>query len=139
MATRDWITKDLVWKLLSLILAVAIWLTIYKSQEPEKTAARGVEEEKSLGNLPVLVVSSAADVRNFRVNPATVSVTVSGRHDVLSVLQQNQIHVVVDLTDIESARDLRKRVDVSTPPGVTLVGVDPPEVDVVIPPPQKKP
>jgi hypothetical protein len=46
---------------------------------------------------------------------------------------------MVDLTDIQSAGDLRRQVDVSTPPGVTLVMVNPIQVDVIVPlPPDKK-
>jgi YbbR domain-containing protein len=130
---RDWITNDFGWKLLSVVLAVAIWLTVYKSREEPS-----VPVENTYGNLPVLAVSAVADVHDFRVSPASVAVTVSGPRKVVSALQQNQIHVVVDLTGLESTGGLRKRVDVSTPPGVTLVNVDPPEVDVIIPPQQKE-
>jgi hypothetical protein len=42
------------------------------------------------------------------------------------------------LTDIETARDLRRRVDISMPAGVALVNVNPAEVNVVIPPQRKK-
>ena len=139
MALRNWFITDLGWKLFSVVLAVAIWLTVNKILgEPGNGAVPLAGEKVRFDGLPVLVVSAASDVRNFRVNPAIVNVTVRGQHNVMSALQPNQIHVLVDLTDIESARDLRKRVDVSTPPGVTLVSVDPPEVSVVIPPPQKK-
>ena len=89
-------------------------------------------------NLPVLVVSSASDVRNFRVAPGTVAVKVSGSSEVMADLQASQIHAMVDLTDIQSAGDLRRRVDVSTPPGVTLVTVNPDQVDVIVPPPPEK-
>jgi hypothetical protein len=42
---------------------------------------------------------------------------------------------VVDLTDIaDAAHGLKRRVEVSTPPGVTLINVDPPEVGVLFPP-----
>jgi hypothetical protein len=53
-------------------------------------------------------------------------------------LRADQVHALVDLTDIEAARDLRRRVDISMPAGVTLVNVEPAEVDVVIPPQLKK-
>jgi hypothetical protein len=42
------------------------------------------------------------------------------------------------LTGIESARKLQRRVDVSMPSGLTFVSVEPPEVDVVVPPPSGK-
>jgi YbbR domain-containing protein len=92
----------------------------------------------TFGNLPVLVVSAASDVRDFRVAPATVAVKVSGPPEVMADLQANQIHAMVDLTDVQSARDLRRRVDISTPPRVTLVSVDPPKVGVIVPPPPDK-
>ena len=139
MAMRDWVTKDLGWKLFSLFLAVAIWLTVHKIYEEPKTASGlAVGDTVTFGNLPVLVVSTASDVRDFRVAPATVAVKVSGPHEVMADLQANQIHAMVDLTDIQSARDLRQRVDVSTPLGVTLVSVDPPKVGVIVPPPPDK-
>ncbi|MGO8837804.1 MAG: CdaR family protein [Limisphaerales bacterium] len=139
MAMRDWVTNDLGWKLFSLFLAVAIWLTVHKIYE-EPGAASGLAGGNTVtfGNLPVLVVSAASDVRDFRVVPATVAVKVSGPPEVMADLQANQIHAVVDLTDVQSARDLRRRVDVSTPPRVTLVSVDPPNVAVIVPPPPDK-
>ena len=139
MAMRDWVTKDFGWKLFSLFLALAIWLTIHKIYEDPKTASGlAVGDTVTFGNLPVLIVSSASDVRDFRVVPVTVAVKVGGPPEVMADLQANQIHAVVDLTDIQSARDLRRRVDISTPPGVTLVSVDPPKVGVIVPPPPDK-
>jgi YbbR domain-containing protein len=139
MAMRDGVTKDFGWKLFSLFLALAIWLTIHKIYEEPKTASGlAVGDTVTFGNLPVLIVSSASDVRDFRVVPVTVAVKVGGPPEVMADLQANQIHAVVDLTDIQSARDLRRRVDISTPPGVTLVSVDPPKVGVIVPPPPDK-
>jgi len=135
MAIRDWVTTDFGWKLFSLFLAVAIWLTVHKIYEEPVTSSEPVAEHTvTFGNLPVLVVSAASDVRDFRVAPATVAVKVSGSPEVMADLEANQIHVTVDLTDIQSAHDLRRRVDVSTPTGVTLVSVDPPKVGVIVPP-----
>jgi YbbR domain-containing protein len=139
MAMRDWVTKDFGWKLFSLFLALAIWLTVHKIYEEPKTASGlAVGDTETFSTLTVLVVSTASDVRDFRVAPATVAVKVCGPPEVMADLQENQIHAVVDLTDIPSARDLRRRVDVSTPPGVTLVSVDPPKVGVIVPPPPDK-
>jgi len=139
MAMRDWVTKDFSWKLFSLFLALALWLTVHKIyEEPGAASGLVVGNTVTFGNLPVLVVSAASDVRDFRVAPATVAVKVSGPPEVMADLQANQIHAMVDLTDVQSARDLRRRVDISTPPGVTLVSVDPPKVGVIVPPPPDK-
>jgi len=81
-----------------------------------------------------MVVAAASDVRYYRVAPATVSVTVSGPPEVMAILQANQIRAVVDLTDIEAAKDLKRRVDVYVPPGIALVRVEPAKVGVIVPP-----
>ena len=113
---RDWLTKDLGWKIFSLFLAVVVWLTVSQiREEPETPAARGVEN--TYGNLPVHLLSATADVRNYRIDPDTVVVTVSGPPNAMAVLQANQIHAMVNLTSIESSHDLHRPVEVSTPAG----------------------
>lgn len=132
---RDWITKDFGWKLVSLFLAVAIWLTVHKIyEEPRNSSGTAAGSTVTFDNLPVLIVSTAADVHDFRVAPTAVKITVSGSAEIMARLQANQVRAVVDLTDIESARDLHRLVDVSTPPGVTLVSVVPSRVAVIPPP-----
>jgi len=139
MAMRNWFIKDIGWKFFSVILAVAIWLTVYKIRsESETTSPAGIQNTVTFGNVPVLIVSSAADVRDFHAKPAAVAVTVSGSPDIIAKLQSSQIRAFVDLTGIESVHQLHRRVDVSMPSGLTLGGVDPSEVDVVVPPPHNQ-
>ena len=135
MSLRDIVTKDAGWKVLSVILAVMIWLVVHKISV---AASQGVNPAngamtKAFQSVPVLVVSAAADVRDFKVRPAAVQITVSGTPEAVAALDPRQIHVLVDLTGIQAASDLKKRMDVSTPPGITLVGAVPPEVDVMVP------
>ena len=138
---RDWIIKDLGWKLFSLFLAVAIWLTVHKIyEEPAIDAASAAGITVTFDNLPVFVVSAASDVHDFRVLPTTVKVTVSGTAEVMNKLQAGQVHAAVNLTDLGPERDAHLPVEVSAPPGVALVSIDPPKVGVIIPPaPDKKP
>jgi len=136
MDPRAIITRDFGWKLFSLALAVAIWLMVNPlSQGPAKPAnplpSMGM---RSFTNLPVLVVSGAADVREVKVDPDTVNVTVSGRPEMLTAMTGQEIRVIVDLTGIEAARGLRKRVDVSVPPGVALISAEPSQINVTVPP-----
>ena len=132
---RDLFIKDFGWKLFSLLLAAFIWLTVHKIiEEPKNSGTSSITSPVTYGNLPVLIVATAADVHLYRVEPSTVSVTVSGPSEVMAVLQANQLRATVDLTDVEAAKDLKRRVDVSAPSGVTLISVEPPNVRVVIPP-----
>jgi len=122
-------------KLFSLSLAVLIWLTvsfaIKKDVSPVASLTMDVTR-RTFSGLPLILLSSAADVRDFKVTPKEVEVTVQGDKKILDKLEKKDIRVIVDLTGIESARDLRKRIDVSTPAGVTHVKVDPDEVGVSI-------
>jgi len=131
---RDWLTKDIGWKIFSVILALVIWLTVHKIYE-EPGAANARARENTYGDLPVLVVSESADVHDFRVVPATVSVTVSGPPEAMSTLQANEIRATVDLT---TGKELRQKVEISMPPNVTLVSVNPSRVSVILPTPKTK-
>ena len=76
---RDWITKDLAWKLFSLILAVATLAD--RPQHSRDAGSRGRiplprSSTVTFANLPVLVVSASADVRDAQVVPNTVTVKV---------------------------------------------------------------
>lgn len=132
---RDLFIQDWKWKLFTLLLAVLIWLTIHHNIQRESRTASAVAFESTLtyGNLPVLVVSTAADVHGFHITPATVNVKVAGSAENIGKLQASQIRAVVDLTDIESAKELTRQVDVSTPAGITLISVEPLKVDIIMP------
>ena len=136
MANRDWIIKDFSWKLLSLMLAVVLWITIHDLREtPEAVVPFATVNTMTFTNLPVFAVSGSADVHNAQIIPNVVAVKVSGPSDIMAGLQKSQVHAVVNLTGVDSARRLRRSVDVSLPPGVALGTVDPPEVGVTIMPP----
>jgi hypothetical protein len=136
---HDFLTRDLGWKLLSLALATFVWFTVRTLSRDALSPAKALESwvTRTFDDVPVLVVSAAADVREFRVHPAVAQITVSGRPEVLKALETRDIHVMVDLTGIETARDLKKRLDVSVPAGVTVVRVEPTEVRVLVPPPTR--
>lgn len=138
MAYREIITKDLGWKIFSVALAVVIWLTVHAiSEDRRKVPSIPGVVTQTFENVPVLVVSAAADVREFRVLPDNVSVTVTARQEIMSGIAQRDIEARVDLTDVqnfESTHSLRKRVIISLPAGVTLNRAIPSDVGVVVPP-----
>jgi len=140
MALRDIVTKDFGWKIFSVALAVAIWLTVHAISEDASQRVNPLDGTQThvFENIPVLVVSSAADVREFKVKPGAVQITISGRPEAVAALDPRQIRVLVALTGVEAAKDLKKRVDVSTPPGITFVSAVPAEVDVMVPPRNNK-
>ena len=135
---RDFLTKDISWKVLSLGLAIGIWITI-RSVSPGSNPQVGGDpfgswETYTFTNLPVLALATAGDVRAYKVIPETVNVTIRARPEVLARLSRTEIPVYVDLTGIEAAQSLRRRVQASPPPAVYVDSVTPKEVRIVAPP-----
>ena len=120
---------DFLLKFFSLLLAVVVWLIVsFASQKETGTTPRVFYD------LPVTVLSSAEDVRNFKVRPSEVIVTVQGDPKTVQNLRSKDIRAIVDLTGVAVARDLRKHVEISVPAGVSFLRVAPEEVQVVFPP-----
>jgi hypothetical protein len=144
---RHLFVHDVLLKLFSLALAILIWLTI-------SFAIRRNEDVPSVGALvprpvqpvqqasfllPVMVLSSADNPRGLRIDPKEVEVTVEGDPKVIKALQKNDLKAIVDLSGIEAAQGLIKRIEVSRPAGIAEVRVVPSEVKIILPaapPPQ---
>ncbi len=129
---RDWLTKDIYWKGFSIFMAIGIWLTV--NQFSTVPPASGLlSRANTYTNVPVSAVSGMADVHVAQMQPQVVTVTVSGSPDVMAGFDSDRIHVLVNLTGIQSAHGISQPVEVAVPPRVTLLGVDPPYVKVTIP------
>ena len=136
---RNLVFHDFWLKLFSFVLAVLTWFIVNSMANQKEGIATSPLSlvppgQRVLTHLPVVILSSAEDVRSFRVSPKEVDVTVQGDLPTLRELQPKDVRPSVDLTGIQTAQDLRKRIDVSTPAGVTYVKVDPLEVQVLFPP-----
>jgi YbbR domain-containing protein len=132
---RNVFLRDFWLKLFSLALAILIWVTVSLGRSGTVGiffSNRNLNQQTYV-NVPVSVVCPAADLRDFKVNPTEVDITVQGEAGLLRDLRPKDIQAAVDLRGIESG-GLRKRVDVSVPPGVTFVRVVPDEVEVTAPP-----
>jgi YbbR domain-containing protein len=135
---RNLIVHDFWLKLFSFTLAVLFWFTVFLTHRSESASLGKLSlvppQQIVFLGLPVIVMSSAEDVRSIRVEPKEVDVTVQGDPKILKTLQKKDIRVLVDLTGVQAAQSLRTRIDVSTPLGVTPVKVVPENVQVIFPP-----
>jgi hypothetical protein len=132
---RNLVMHDFWLKLFSLALASLIWILVSPaaSKRLSPTAALLNNNSDRSVVVPLQVVASAGDVHAFKVSPSEVEVTLQGDKKVLQDLQARDIRALVDLTGIESARGMRKQIDIVTPPGVTYTRVVPAEADVTVP------
>jgi YbbR domain-containing protein len=126
---RNLVLEDFWLKLFSLVLAVLIWLTVTFASQKEAWT-----DQRVFSRLPVTILAAAEDVHNFRVSPSEVDIIVQGDRKILQNLQGKDIRAMVDLTGVTAAQDLRKRIEVSVPAGITHIRVAPEEVQVVFPP-----
>ncbi len=127
---RDILFKNFGWKLLSVALAFAIWLTV------KTTSAEEGQTERVFLALPLQIVSGTADVRTFRMEPTTVTVTLKGRPEIINRLNEREIHCLADVTSADLTQNFRRHVDVAVPSGITVVHVEPAEVQITPPKPK---
>jgi len=130
--TNNILFRNFGWKLLSLALAVVIWLTI------KALSAEQGQTERMFVNLPIQIVSGTADVRAFRVEPATLNVTIKGRPGAINRMVEREIRALVDLTSADVTQSFRRHVDIVVPNGITVVRFEPTEVQIT-PPPKPEP
>jgi YbbR domain-containing protein len=129
--------KDLWLKLFSLLLATLMWFTIRSAIQqgglPSSSLGLGGATTRTFTAVPVSVLSSARQLPWSRVQPDTVEVIVEGSPQVVENLQRSDIRVVVDLSDIVTAQDLKKKIEVSKPASVALLKVEPEQVVITFP------
>jgi YbbR domain-containing protein len=133
---RNLVTQDFWLKLFSLLLATLTWLAVnfLLTRESSPLAPLVPTDVRTFLNLPVVVMSSAEEVRDFKVSPNQVSVTVQGEARLMQSLQPKDVRVLVDLSGVRASGQLRRQIEVSTPQGISYVQVVPPQVEVVYPP-----
>jgi len=135
---RKLVFQDLWLKLFSFALAVLIWFTVDFATKTDDSNSVSLSlaprEQRTFHELPVLVMCPADELRGFIVSPKAVEVTVEGEANLIQKLQEKEIHVIVDLGGINSAQELSKRIEVSTPPGIKPIRVTPEVVQVSFPP-----
>jgi YbbR domain-containing protein len=132
-AIRNWLIVDFAWKLFSLLVAIAVWFTVHRILLESATAS-GEGSPITYGNLPVTIVSANGDTEGYQLIQNTVTVTVTGPQEIIGKLQANQIHAIVDLSDTSTVSSGKQHVDVSVPPGITVVNIKPDTVGIIIPP-----
>jgi hypothetical protein len=130
--SRNILFRNFGWKLLSLGLAIVIWLTI------KALSAEQGQTERMFLNLEIRIVSGTADVRTFRIEPNTVTVTVKGRPGAVDHLAEREIRAYLDLTAADLTQSFRQHLDIAVPNGITVVRFEPTEVQIT-PPPKPQP
>jgi YbbR domain-containing protein len=141
---RHLFLHDVLLKLFSLALAILIWLTINfaigrTDERPAVPSFVPHPMQQASFVLPVMVLSPGDSPRELKMDPKEVEVTVEGDPKVIKALQRNDLRAIVDLSGIESAQGLVKRIELSRPAGVSELRMVPSEVKLTVLPPAPAP
>ncbi len=148
MAIQDLFFRDFWWKFLAFVLATLIWANFggklndrIELDSAHLPSLNGTDPNvKGLSKpllRPVTLLRAADNLEPLRVEPVAVSVVIRAEPSQLRVLNAKQILAFVDVTDMNdkqgwaaTTRRTSRVVQVSLPPGVELVSVEPKSVIV---------
>jgi hypothetical protein len=130
MAWKDVILNNFAWKVTALVLATAVWLTFKWERHGEALELRTPDSLLKLTSsadfvgLPVRVLKSPGDFREFRLSPNTIDVTIAGESALLKKLRGSDLLAFVDVT-LMGEDVITNLVQIHGPPGIQLVQADP--------------
>ncbi|MGV3771720.1 MAG: CdaR family protein [Verrucomicrobiales bacterium] len=118
MAKRDLITNNFGWKIIALMLAVAAWFAL--NQDNVQLVSRSIGTVMSTRELvshPITISKPASDLREFKVSPSEVDITMGGSDwNKLKQIDGKEIQATVDLSDFRGTNGTIP-IKVYLPPG----------------------
>lgn len=115
--------NDTALKILSLLVAIAIWVQVNSSTAPRQV-------EGKLGPVPVTWLASSNHYTVLSMHPASATIDIKGPPG--SVTQSFHASAWVDLAHITKPGTYSLPVSASVPPGTSLVSVSPADVTVTV-------
>jgi YbbR domain-containing protein len=132
MPLRDIVVHNFWWKLLSLLLAALTWLTIETALQREQSQKHSLQEapivnspKRTFFDIPITLLTSSTNTNHFRIDPATTTFDVSGPEDPLLKLQEKDIHVYIDLSDLGDEKQVRRPIRVDVPKDLKVDNLKP--------------
>lgn len=130
---QNLILRDFWLKLFSFALASLVWFIVnmaIKKDISPASLALGPTEEVVFRDLPIIVLSPAQDVPSVSVSPKSATVTLQADKATMRKISNHDIRLLVDLSEESFSKDARRRIEVSTPAGISRVKVEPEEVQL---------
>lgn len=128
---NDFVLHNFWWKLISLLLAGLTWITIDKAFHRDESRVENLKEAPVIGtftrkvpDVPVVILTSAANTNRYHVTPLTVSVELTGDNEAdLQNLPLEKVQASVDLTGVHDEKEFRRRINVSSPSAAIRVSI----------------
>lgn len=128
MALREYISHNLWWKVLSLLLASFTYLTIETAFQKDKNLRETPVEgsfTRSFPTVPVTLLTSAANSAQFLVDPPTITMKLSGSRDALAKLSERQVHAFVDVSGARDEKQFRRPIQAQVPDDLQVESLSP--------------
>lgn len=124
MSFRDYLLEHRWQKLFALGLAVLIWFTV-RSTEGLRIVDDASDGIRHFDNVPIVVLTSAADLGRYEVRPSRVQIELGGAPERLRDLTPSMIEAYVNLVDLgRTPQTLNIHVNPPSGTVVTLVNPD---------------
>jgi hypothetical protein len=123
MNVRELIMRNPGWKLLSLMLAILVYVFMQAQMEGDLFLLQRTTEVVFERTVSVLASADLEGV--FRVEPRVVRVKVIGRRDTVARLTESDIRVYVDMTDVVAATAVRRTVHILRLDDVARIEIEP--------------
>ena len=130
----DFVVHNFGWKLISLVVAGLTWITIDKAFHRDEKRVENLKEAPVIGTftrkfpeVPITVLTSAANTNRYQVTPLAVEVELSGDNEAdLKNLPPSKVVATVDLTGATDEKEFRRRISVQAPaPHIRVSGYAP--------------
>ena len=127
MPWRAYLLSNLGLKIFALLLATLIWFSVRIKIDHaiHPPSALNTAAKRTLPEQPVRVLTDPARAGLWQLEPARVAVTVSGDLTLLGKLDPGDVQVFVQPVEFPNTDGATNKVQVLTPPGVTLLQVAP--------------
>ncbi|MFH1778281.1 MAG: hypothetical protein ABH952_12125 [Candidatus Omnitrophota bacterium] len=123
---KDWLTKDLISKIICLVLAVLIW--VYISSELARTR-KDIYVQRVLHDLEVSVLGRPLQFSNVifgvKIEPKFITLAIRGPESKINGLTKDDLNVFVNIENIELDREYPLPVQMILPPQVETIGPKP--------------
>ena len=126
MSWRDQLLSNVWLKVFALVLATLIWFSVrLKIDRAIPPPPASNTTKLVFPDQPVRLLTDPAGTGRWRPVPARVSVTVSGEPNLLDKLDPGEVQVFVQPLECPGGGSGTNKVQVFTPPGVSLYQVSP--------------
>jgi hypothetical protein len=128
---RDWILNNFGWKITALVLAIAVRFALRPEDGQPLLPDSLRTTTRYMVAHPITLSKPATDLRQFKVTPENVDITLSGEAKVLKELDDREVRATVDIRDLEPGSDT-VQIHVFVPPegGIKLKKIYPDRVHV---------